>query len=118
MFTKVQWVKIQTWCTVILTWTYLQGKPRDVVWNQNFSCLGTGLPYAVGASIADCGGKRPVLFTTSDSAFHVPHRGTGSGASLQPRHIVTVVAVLVLMIYLALLPAPLRGCLSGDSCPH
>lgn len=55
-------------CTVIFTWTYLQSKPRDVIWNQNFGCLGTGLPYAVGASIAD-GGKRPVLFTTSDSAF-------------------------------------------------
>jgi acetolactate synthase-1/2/3 large subunit len=54
--------------TVIFTWTYLQSKPRDVIWNQNFGCLGTGLPYAVGASIAD-GGKRPVLFTTSDSAF-------------------------------------------------
>ncbi len=39
-----------------------------MIWNQNFGCLGTGLPYAVGASIAD-GGKRPVLFTTSDSAF-------------------------------------------------
>lgn len=55
-------------CTVIFTWTYLQSKPRDVIWNQNFGCLGTGLPYAVGASVAD-GGKRPVLFTTSDSAF-------------------------------------------------
>lgn len=55
-------------CTVIFTWTYLQSKPHDVIWNQNFGCLGTGLPYAVGASIAD-GCKRPVLFTTSDSAF-------------------------------------------------
>ncbi len=55
-------------CTVIFTWTYLQSKPRDVIWNQNFGCLGTGLPYAVGASVAD-GGERPVLFTTSDSAF-------------------------------------------------
>jgi len=55
-------------CTVIFTWTYLQSKPHDVVWNQNFGCLGTGLPYAIGASIAD-GGKRPVLLTTSDSSF-------------------------------------------------
>lgn len=55
-------------CTVIFTWTYLQAKPHDVIWNQNFGCLGTGLPYAVGASIAD-GCNRPVLFTTSDSAF-------------------------------------------------
>jgi hypothetical protein len=28
-----------------------------VVWNQNFGCLGTGLPYAVGTSIADGGNK-------------------------------------------------------------
>ncbi len=55
-------------CTVIFTWTYLQSKPHDVVWNQNFGCLGTGLPYAIGASVAD-GGKRPVLLTTSDSSF-------------------------------------------------
>jgi len=48
--------------------TYLQCKPHDVIWNQNFGHLGTGLPYAIGASVAD-GGKRPVLFTTSDSAF-------------------------------------------------
>ncbi len=55
-------------CTVIFTWTYLQSKPHDVVWNQNFGCLGTGLPYAIGASVAD-GGKRPVLLTVSDSSF-------------------------------------------------
>src|SRR3546814_14874449 len=54
--------------TVIFTWTFLQAKPHDVVWNQNFGCLGTGLGYAIGASIAD-GGKRPVLLTTSDSSF-------------------------------------------------
>jgi thiamine pyrophosphate-dependent acetolactate synthase large subunit-like protein len=54
--------------TVIFTWTYLMCKPHDVIWNQNFGHLGTGLPYAIGASVAD-GGKRPVLFTTSDSAF-------------------------------------------------
>ena len=54
--------------TVIFTWTYLQCKPHDVIWNQNFGHLGTGLPYAIGASVAE-GGKRPVLFTTSDSAF-------------------------------------------------
>lgn len=55
-------------CTVIFTWTYLQCKPHDVIWNQNFGHLGTGLPYAIGASVAD-GMQRPVLFTTSDSAF-------------------------------------------------
>ena len=77
--------------TVVFTWTYLQGKPRDVVWNQNFGCLGTGLPYAVGASIAD-GGKRPVLFTTSDSAFlyHIAELEVAHRFNLP---IVTVVAV-------------------------
>jgi thiamine pyrophosphate-dependent acetolactate synthase large subunit-like protein len=54
--------------TVIFQWTYSQAKPRDVVWNQNFGHLGTGLPYAVGASIAD-GRKRPVMLLTSDSSF-------------------------------------------------
>lgn len=54
--------------TVIFQWTYSQAKPRDVIWNQNFGHLGTGLPYAVGASIAE-GRKRPVMLLTSDSAF-------------------------------------------------
>ena len=54
--------------TVIFGWTYSQSKPRDVIWNQNFGHLGTGLPYAVGASIAE-GRKRPVMLLTSDSAF-------------------------------------------------
>src|SRR5262249_16855880 len=50
--------------TVIFQWTYSQTKPRDVIWNQNFGHLGTGLPYAVGASVAE-GGKRPVMLLTS-----------------------------------------------------
>ena len=77
--------------TVIFTWTYLQSKPHDVIWNQNFGHLGTGLPYAIGASIAD-GGKRPVLFTTSDSAFlfHIGELETAARFNLP---IVTVVAV-------------------------
>jgi thiamine pyrophosphate-dependent acetolactate synthase large subunit-like protein len=54
--------------TVIFQWTYSQSKPRDVIWNQNFGHLGTGLPYAVGASVAE-GRKRPVMLLTSDSAF-------------------------------------------------
>ncbi|GAY13338.1 thiamine pyrophosphate-binding protein [Mycobacterium sp. shizuoka-1] len=54
--------------TVIFGWTYSQTKPRDVIWNQNFGHLGTGLPYAVGASVAE-GGNRPVMLLTSDSAF-------------------------------------------------
>jgi len=54
--------------TVIFQWTYSQAKPHDVVWNQNFGHLGTGLPYAIGASVAD-GKKRPVMLLTSDSSF-------------------------------------------------
>lgn len=54
--------------TVIFQWTYSQAKPHDVIWNQNFGHLGTGLPYAVGASVAD-GGERPVMLLTSDSSF-------------------------------------------------
>jgi acetolactate synthase I/II/III large subunit len=54
--------------TVIFQWTYSQAKPRDVIWNQNFGHLGTGLPYAIGAMVVD-GGKRPGMLLTSDSAF-------------------------------------------------
>jgi acetolactate synthase I/II/III large subunit len=54
--------------TVIFQWTYSQCKPHDVIWNQNFGHIGTGLPYAVGASVAD-GRKRPVMLLTSDSSF-------------------------------------------------
>jgi thiamine pyrophosphate-dependent acetolactate synthase large subunit-like protein len=54
--------------TVIFQWTYSQCKPKDVVWNQNFGHIGTGLPYAIGASVAD-GRKRPVMLLTSDSSF-------------------------------------------------
>jgi thiamine pyrophosphate-dependent acetolactate synthase large subunit-like protein len=77
--------------TVIFTWTYLQSKPHDVIWNQNFGHLGTGLPYAIGASVAD-GGKRPVLFTTSDSAF-LFHIGELEVAARLNLPIVTVVGV-------------------------
>jgi acetolactate synthase-1/2/3 large subunit len=54
--------------TVIFQWTYAQCKPNDVVWNQNFGHIGTGLPYAIGASVAD-GKTRPVMLITSDSSF-------------------------------------------------
>jgi thiamine pyrophosphate-dependent acetolactate synthase large subunit-like protein len=54
--------------TTIFGWTYSQAKPHDVMWNQNFGHLGTGLPYAVGASVAD-GGQRPVMLITGDSSF-------------------------------------------------
>src|ERR1700743_1586497 len=77
--------------TVIFTWTYLQAKPHDVIWKHNFGHLGTGLPSAMGASIAD-GGKRPVLFTTSDSAFlfHIGELETAARFNLP---IVTLVGV-------------------------
>jgi acetolactate synthase I/II/III large subunit len=54
--------------TTIFCWTYSQAKPHDVIWNQNFGHLGTGLPYAIGASVAD-GRKRPVMLITGDSSF-------------------------------------------------
>jgi acetolactate synthase I/II/III large subunit len=54
--------------TVIFQWTYSQCKPHDVIWNQNFGHIGTGLPYAIGASVAD-DRKRPVMLLTSDSSF-------------------------------------------------
>ena len=77
--------------TVIFQWTYSQAKPHDVIWNQNFGHLGTGLPYAVGASVAD-GGKRPVMLLTSDSAFlfHIAELET---AARQKLPLVCVVGV-------------------------
>jgi acetolactate synthase I/II/III large subunit len=77
--------------TVIFQWTYSQAKPHDVIWNQNFGHLGTGLPYAVGASIAD-GGKRPVMLLTSDSSllFHIAELET---AARQRLPLVCVVGV-------------------------
>ncbi|WP_059022151.1 thiamine pyrophosphate-binding protein [Mycobacterium sp. M26] len=69
--------------TVIFQWTYSQTKPRDVIWNQNFGHLGTGLPYAVGASVAE-GGNRPVMLLTSDSAFlfHIAELETAARLNL------------------------------------
>ena len=69
--------------TVIFQWTYSQAKPHDVIWNQNFGHLGTGLPYAVGAMVAD-GGTRPGMLLTSDSAFlfHVSELETAARLKL------------------------------------
>jgi acetolactate synthase I/II/III large subunit len=58
--------------TVIFTWTYNQAKPHDVIWNQNYGHIGTGLPYATGAMLADqaeTGKERPGMLLTSDSSF-------------------------------------------------
>jgi thiamine pyrophosphate-dependent acetolactate synthase large subunit-like protein len=54
--------------TNIFTWTYSQVTPRDSIWNQNFGCLGTGLPYAIGAQLA-VGAARRVVLLSGDSAF-------------------------------------------------
>ena len=77
--------------TTIFQWTYSQAKPHDVMWNQNFGHLGTGLPYAVGASVAD-GGERPVMLLTGDSSFmfHIAELETAARLNLP---LVCVVAV-------------------------
>lgn len=77
--------------TTIFGWTYSQAKPHDVLWNQNFGHLGTGLPYAVGAGVAD-GGKRPLMLITGDSSFlfHVAELETAARLNLP---LVCVVAV-------------------------
>ncbi|MFB4309753.1 thiamine pyrophosphate-binding protein [Actinomadura sp. GTD37] len=77
--------------TTIFGWTYSQAKPHDVLWNQNFGHLGTGLPYAVGASVAD-GRRRPVMLITGDSSFqfHIAELETAARLNLP---LVCVVAV-------------------------
>ncbi|MFC7258395.1 thiamine pyrophosphate-binding protein [Streptomyces lutosisoli] len=69
--------------TTIFGWTYSQAKPHDVMWNQNFGHLGTGLPYAVGASVAE-GGKRPLMLITGDSSFqfHIAELETAARLNL------------------------------------
>lgn len=52
----------------IFSWTYSQATPQDLLWNQNFGHLGTGLPYALGAQLA-VGDSRRVVLVTGDSAF-------------------------------------------------
>ncbi|TCN58321.1 thiamine pyrophosphate-dependent acetolactate synthase large subunit-like protein [Rhodococcus sp. SMB37] len=69
--------------TTIFGWTYSQAKPHDVMWNQNFGHLGTGLPYAVGAGVA-AGGKRPMMLITGDSSFqfHIAELETAARVGL------------------------------------
>ena len=58
--------------TVIFQWTYSQCKPHDVIWNQNYGHIGTGLPYATGAMLADqaaTGKSRPGMLLTSTRSF-------------------------------------------------
>ncbi|MDX6740820.1 thiamine pyrophosphate-binding protein [Actinocorallia sp. A-T 12471] len=77
--------------TTIFGWTYSQAKPHDVMWNQNFGHLGTGLPYAVGAGVA-AGGTRPMMLITGDSSFqfHIAELETAARLNLP---LVCVVAV-------------------------
>jgi thiamine pyrophosphate-dependent acetolactate synthase large subunit-like protein len=77
--------------TTIFQWTYSLAKPNDVIWNQNFGHLGTGLPYAVGAGVAT-GGKRPIMLITGDSSiqFHIAELETAARLNLP---LVVVVAV-------------------------
>jgi acetolactate synthase I/II/III large subunit len=77
--------------TTIFGWTYSQAKPHDVLWNQNFGHLGTGLPYAIGAAVAD-GGNRPLMLVTGDSSFlfHIAELETAARLGLP---LVCVVAV-------------------------
>ena len=81
--------------SVIYQWTYSQSKPHDVIWNQNFGHIGTGLPYATGAMLADeaaTGKKRPGMLITSDSSF-LFHIGELEVAVRKELPLVCVVAV-------------------------
>ena len=81
--------------TVIFGWTYNQCKPHDVIWNQNYGHIGTGLPYATGAMLADqaaTGKSRPGMLVTSDSSF-LFHIGELEVAVRKNLPLVCVVAV-------------------------
>jgi acetolactate synthase I/II/III large subunit len=81
--------------SVIFGWTYNQCKPNDVIWNQNYGHIGTGLPYATGAMIADhaaTGVERPGMLITSDSSF-LFHIGELEVAVRRNMPLVCIVAV-------------------------
>lgn len=81
--------------SVIFGWTYNQCKPHDVIWNQNYGHIGTGLPYATGAMLADqaaTGKVRPGMLVTSDSSF-LFHIGELEVAVRKNLPLVCVVAV-------------------------
>ena len=80
---------------MIFQWTYSQCKPHDVIWNQNFGHIGTGLPYATGAMLADkaaTGRSRPGMLISADSSFmfHIAELETAARCKLP---LVCVVAV-------------------------
>jgi thiamine pyrophosphate-dependent acetolactate synthase large subunit-like protein len=63
--------------SVVFGWTYNQCKPNDVIWNQNYGHIGTGLPYATGAMLADIaetGKVRPRHAGDFGQFVPVPHR--------------------------------------------
>jgi thiamine pyrophosphate-dependent acetolactate synthase large subunit-like protein len=68
----------------------MQFTPRDAMWSSNYGAVGTGLPYAVGAALADP--KRPVVLVTGDSSmlFHIAELETAARKNLP---IVSIVAV-------------------------
>ena len=81
--------------SVIFGWTYNQCKPHDVIWNQNYGHIGTGLPYATGAMLADqaeTGVSRPGMLVTSDTSF-LFHIGELEVAVRRNLPLVCVVAV-------------------------
>ncbi|PLK26941.1 thiamine pyrophosphate-binding protein [Novosphingobium sp. TH158] len=81
--------------SVVFGWTYNQCKPHDVIWNQNYGHIGTGLPYANGALLADqaeTGVARPGMLVTSDSSF-LFHIGELEVAVRKNLPLVCVVAV-------------------------
>ncbi|MBB4858431.1 thiamine pyrophosphate-dependent acetolactate synthase large subunit-like protein [Novosphingobium chloroacetimidivorans] len=81
--------------TVVFQWTYSQCKPHDVIWNQNYGHIGTGLPYATGAMLADraaTGVSRPGMLLTSDSSF-LFHIGELEVAVRENLNLVCVVGV-------------------------
>lgn len=51
------------WAHLAMTFS----RPRSLLWTGHFGHLGTGLPYAIGAKVADP--QRPVLLLSGDGAF-------------------------------------------------
>jgi thiamine pyrophosphate-dependent acetolactate synthase large subunit-like protein len=68
----------------------LQVTPRDAMWNSNYGAIGPGLPYAIGAQIADP--SRRVVLLTGDSSFlfHISELETAARKQLP---VVCIVAV-------------------------
>ena len=67
---------------VLFQLAFGQGPLRDILWSQNLGHLGTGLPIAIGAMLADPG--RPALLLSGDSAmlFHIAELETAARLGL------------------------------------